>query len=237
MFRRELLIVCSLAAVVFLLVTGAASYVARAVQQNATSIAEDTLPRLVDAGAAISRLEENWLRIHQLNHGLSPEARATLIQQILAHSTQELWREYQDSILPTEDRTNYDRMIAERAEFLKRREKYLGIVQTDERAGASTYLESQLTPAFERYREASEKLFAYDSRVGRERAAAVVRYSRAAPVVLGAFTALVFALGVSLGLHGAFTGIDLASRTRISKILPGLAAGRNPDGPAALPRN
>jgi hypothetical protein len=55
-------------------------------------------------------------------------------------------------------------------------------------------------------------LFEYNARVGRERAAKVIRVSRIAPFVVGLLAVIVFAFGMLIGLRGTLSGLYLASR-------------------------
>jgi hypothetical protein len=214
MFRKELLIVCSVGATVFLLVAVASSLVGRAIQREASMIAVDTLPSLVDAGAAMTLTEENWLRVQLLVHAASEAARAANVQEIRTNSNEGLWREYGESVFAEEDRKNYNELLVLRTNFLTLREEFLALTQAGRLPEAQSFLELKLTPAYQRYKANSRKLFEYNARHGRERAAKVIRFSRVAPLALAGFCVLIFAFGVVVGLRGAFTGLELASRFR-----------------------
>lgn len=214
MFRRELLIVGSLAALVFVLVAVVGSFVGRAIQRDASMIAVDTLPGLVDAGAATSLTAENWLRAHQILQAASEAERTVLMRQIRATSNERLWREYGESIFDEEDRKNYTELLTVRTNFMRLREEFLALTQAGHAAEAQSFLELKLTPAYHAYQGVSKKLFEYNARLGRERAARVIRLSRIAPLALAGFCVLVFAFGVVIGLRGAFTGLELVSRLR-----------------------
>jgi hypothetical protein len=214
MFRKELFLLCSAAALVFILVALAGSFVSHTIQQEASRIAVDNLPGLVDAGEALLRTEENWLRVHLLGIADQSADRTALIQQIHNTSTEPLWRDYQRFVFEPEDQENYNRMLADRKEFIKVREVYLKNVLAEKPAVETEALfKSSVEPAYQRYKASSEKLFAYNSSSGRERAAKVLRLARAAPWVLGGFGMVIFALGVLFGMRTAFGGLDLTYRT------------------------
>lgn len=212
MFRKEALVLYALAASVLLVVAGGSFWLERSMQQSAVMIAQDTLPSLVDAGTAIQRSEENWLRVHLLQHLTAHEKQQELVKQIKTYTTDDFWRDYHRSIYDPEDQANYDRMMAARDEFLRLRQDYFDLVLGDRLADADALPESKLTPAQAKYNAAAMKLFTTNARVGRERADNILRFARFMPWAVGVAAMLVFGLGVLTGLRGAFTGMDVAAR-------------------------
>jgi len=216
MFRKEFLIMCSLAAGIFLLVAAACYWVAHTIQRDASDIALDTLPSLVDAGAAISLAQDNWLRVQLLLTTQSAAEQSGYIAQIQTNSTDLLWRDYGQNIYTAEDQRNYDNFLVVRTNFMKLRNEFYTLVQQGRLPEAKGFLQTKLSPAYDQYRASSKTMFDYNATVGRQRAASVIRFARAAPYVLGFVGVLVFGLGVLFGLRGALAGLDLASRSRKS---------------------
>ncbi len=211
MFRRELLILVAAATAVFALVALATYWVGHIIRTEATYIAGDTLPGLVDAGSALAVMQENWLRVNLLQHTQSPRERAELIHQIQTNRTDDFWTDYGKGIYAEEDRKNFAELQRVRADFLSRRDQYFELVKNDP-AAAEPFFRTQLEPLYGSYRELSTRLFQYNARIGQGRAAKVIRFAKLAPLVLGGGGVFVFGLGVILGLRGAFTGLHLASR-------------------------
>ena len=205
---------CSLATAVFILVALASSLASRAVQREASNIALDTLPGLVNAGGAISIMQENWLRLNLALSSASPSERAALMQEIRASSNQGLWQDYGQSVYDPQDEKNYSQLLAARSSFVRLREQSLSLTDTQSASEAKTFFEHKLAPAYADYQARSKKLFEYNAKIGRERAARVIRISRFAPYLLGASSVLVFGFGVVVGLRGALTGLDLTDRLR-----------------------
>jgi hypothetical protein len=212
MFRKEFLILCSLAAGIFLIVVAAGFSVGHTIREDADKIALDTLPSLVDAGTAMALTQDNWLRVHLFSNAQSAAEQAALITQIRTNSNEGLWRDYGQSIYDPEEQREYRELLAVRSGFLQLREDYFALIQTGHPAEAKIFLDQKLTPAYEQYREISKNLFEYNARAGRDRAGKVVWISRAAPLVMGACGVVVFTFGLVVGLRGALVGLKLVSR-------------------------
>jgi hypothetical protein len=209
MFRKELLILSALALLLFGMVATASFWVAGAVQREATWIAADTLPSLVDAGLAIDRSQENWLRLQQLMQSADRQEIARLIRQ---NSDDDLWRDYGQSIFDAEDGRNYAQLMRTRSDFLKLREDFLTMALAGRDPEAREFLSAKLAPAYAGYHEISRKVFEFNANVGRDRAARVVKVSKIAPFAICGFCVLVFAFGLLTGLRGAFSGLEIAGR-------------------------
>jgi len=234
MFRKEFLIISALAVMIFSLAALAGLWVAETIKKDASSIALDSLPGVVDAGAATATIQENWLRTHALVNSSSSAERAALAQQIRTQSTEKLWRDYADSIYEPQDRLNFHELVRVRTNFLALREQFLRLAESQQLPEARSFLDQKLTPAYESYRAMSEKLFQYNAQVGRERASRVIRVSRLAPWVLAFAGVVLFGSGVLVGLRGAFTGLDLASRPS-AKSQGRLNQSRTPAAPHLSP--
>ncbi len=89
MYRKELSLLSALCLLIFLLVAGTGTLVVQVVQRDASMLAIDTLPGLVNAGDAIALIDENWLRIHLLTQESNAPRQASLIQQIRSNSDEE----------------------------------------------------------------------------------------------------------------------------------------------------
>lgn len=206
--------ICTVAGAIFLLVASASWLVGRAVQAEATEIAQDTIPGLANSAAALSVMQENWLRVHLVGHLGTAAERAALVQKVRANSNDELWRQYGQAVFSTDDRRNFEAMLAARTNYLDLREEFFTHILAGRLAEAQALQESRLSPAYERYKTASQSLFVNDARLGRERAAKVMRSSGIMPFIFGAFGVVVFGFGVLVGLRGAFVGMDLVSLVR-----------------------
>lgn len=212
MFQKEFLILCSLAAGVFLLVAAAGFWVGHTIREDADKIALDTLPGLVDAGDAMALAQDNWHRVHLLSNAQSAAEQAVLMEQIRINSNEGIWRDYTQSVYTPEERKEYRELLSVRSHFLQLREEFFTLVETGRLAEAKIFLTQKLTPANEAYREASRTLFEYNARVGRERAAKVIWISRAVPLILAACGGIIFVIGLAVGLKGALGGLHLVSR-------------------------
>jgi len=194
MFRKEFLILCSFATGMFLTVVAAGFWVGHTIGEDADKIALDTLPSLVDAGTGMALTQDNWLRVYLLASTQSAAEQAALITQIRTNSNEGIWRDYDQNVYDPEEQQGYRELLAVRSNFMQLREEFFALIQTGPATGAKIFLEQKLTPAYEGYRENSMKLFEYNAQAGRSHAARVVWISRAAPLVLGACSVIVFVL-------------------------------------------
>ncbi len=207
MFRKELLILSFLAALVFVTVAGVASLVIRAVQDDGKMLAEDTLPALVNAGEAIRRMDENWFNCHLLLSLDAAEARLNLVHKITDNSTNPFWRLYGEAVHGSEDEQLFARMEADRKEFLEVRADYFQRIKVGNGAGAADVFESRLSPAFNKYRGSAVKIFLFNAKLGQQRADRIIHLSVWTPYALAGFCVMVLIIGVFVGFKaslGAF---------------------------------
>ena len=214
MFRKETFVICGLVAAVFIVVAIAGFWVGHTIREDADRIALDTLPGLVDAGAAMAQTQENWLQVHLLPGVESGAKREALIQQIRSNSNEGLWRDYGLTASDFEERREYGELLAARTNFVRLREEFFALVKANHPADADALLSGKLGLAYKYYNEASRRLFEYNAKIGRERAARVVWISRACPLVLGVCGVLVFSFGMAAGLRGALGGLRLVTRVQ-----------------------
>jgi hypothetical protein len=209
MFRKELIILGSLALGVFLFVAGVASLAVRAVQRDGSLLARDTLPGLLTSGQAMRRMEQNWFMTHELLDIESPGTRENLIQKINDNSTEFIWRDYQLEIHNGEAEQLFRELIASRNRFLATRSRYFDLVRISDNTAAKQLFETELGQAFESYRRAAGAIFKSNAAEGRARAYRLIRRSRWAPYALAAFSVMVLFVGVMVGFKaslGAFIG-------------------------------
>jgi hypothetical protein len=210
MFRKELLIFCGLALLVFLLVAGAASLAVRAVQRDGTLLATDTLPGLVSAGEAMNRMDENWFNLHLLLTMDSSSERESLITKIESNSTEPMWRVYAEAIFDKKDAQLFEEMKMQRAKYLDGRAHYFDLLRAGDVAAAKEFFAADLQTAFDSYREAAANIFKLNASIGRARAGHLIRLSSWTPYALAVFCVMVFLVGVFVGFKaslGAFLGV------------------------------
>ncbi len=209
MFRKELIILGVIACAVFAVVAGIASLAVSMVQRDASMVARDTLPGLVNAGEAIDRVHENWFNTLRLPRIESATARAKTIDIIDANSTGELWKRYSDAIADPHDSKLFQAMTGSRAAFLGFRSNYFGLVRAGRMDEAEEFFWKTLEPASKEYQRASRDLFVFNAEVGRQRADRIMAVSWWSPVAIGIFCVGVLLVGFFIGFKaslGAFSG-------------------------------
>lgn len=214
MFRKEFWILSGLAAATLVIVSALAIVAAEILVRDAEAIAMDSIPGLTDVGEASAIAAANWHQVQIIATTPSPGGRAALIQSVMTNAAEPYWQEYKASLRSGEDAENFEEMTNARSNFLVVRQDFFALVQGAPNAEAETFLEQKLAPAYERYCKTSTKLFNYNVRTGRERAARVMRVARFMPWTLAAFGMMLFGIGAVLGLRAAFTGLTFGSRMR-----------------------
>lgn len=209
MFRKELLILASVALVVFLLVAGVTSFTTHAVHRDGYMLAQDTFPGLVAASEAIDRMNENWFNLHALLSMESPGQRQALIDRITGNSTEPVWRRYRDAIFERQDAQLFEELQTRRAAFLNIRARYFDLIRGGNLGAAKQLFDGDLSSAFARYREAARNIFTFNAGVGRTRANRLIQLARWTPYAAAAFCVMVLLVGVLVGFKatiGAFSG-------------------------------
>ena len=209
MFRKELLTLSFLAAVIFLLVAGVTAWMAHALANNARMIVVDTLPGLVNAGEALNVMDNNWEKILGLTSLPTAETRLNVIQQIHAHSTQEFWASYEQSIFDPHDRQLFAAVQAARSRSRVLADQFFALVRDQHLDAAQQLLEKEMTPVFAEYRAATLKLFELNKTIGDRRSEHILSICRWLPLSAAVSSVLVFGLGFAFGLRGAFTGLEM----------------------------
>ena len=207
MFRNELLFLSGLAAVIFVIVAGSATLALRAVHNDGKMVAEDSLPGLISAGEALSRIDENWFHCQRLLSLDSEQARLDFINKITTNSSHPLWQQYRESIHAQQDQQLFEKMEADREGFLKIRGDYFQVVQKNSPESAAAFFESHLSPAFDQYRHSAIQIFLFSANLGSERAGRILHLSAWTPYALAGFCVMVLLIGAFVGFKaslGAF---------------------------------
>jgi hypothetical protein len=208
MYRKELFLFGSLIVGVFAIVAIASALLMRKLQYEGQWLVVDTLPGLVNAGEAMSRMNDNWLNIRLLTEA-SPESRSNLLAEIHANNTENLWQQYRNSVFDSEDRALFDNCQSSRSNYLALLQHYFVLVGTEKLELARKYRFDSLEPAYRLYKEDAKKLFHLNTTISGQRAARIVRLNHWLPFTAGLFSVIVFGLGLLFGVRGAFTGLDL----------------------------
>jgi hypothetical protein len=220
MFQKEIVVLCSLAVLLFALIAGSTSLVVRAVERDARMVARDTLPGLVNAGEAIHRIHENWFYTSQLLSLSDSQARVSLVAKVHTNSTRELWERYSRAIFEPEDQQSFQAMQEYRSTFVELRNRFFDLITAGKVDEARQLYDTQLATAFEKYRAAAAGLFNSSAKLGRRRADNILNISVWTPHLLGGFCVLIFLLGVFVGFKATLGGFSgnwsdkIATKTR-----------------------
>lgn len=209
MFNKELKIFLAVVFFLFAFVAVTSSWLIRAVEADARAVAQDSLPGLVNAGGALTQMQENWLRLNQLLAAAEAAERKELIARIRTHSTDDYWKGYSEAIFALDDRDLFNRLQNSRARFLQQRERFFTLVEAGELVSARQHYEATLKFDFEKYAAAAKALFNLNVSEGQQHARRILHLSRWTPFCLAVFSVVLFLAGAFVGFKaslGAFSG-------------------------------
>jgi hypothetical protein len=207
MFRKELMIMGGCGLAVFLGVTGLASLAVRALQADAELVARDTLPGLINAGDAIDRLNNNWIRTSQLVRLQERAAREALIRSIETNSSAPLWEKYGRAIYGADDARLFQEMEQARNQFFALRSNYFALTRNGDQDAAGALLEQSLNPAFTEYQRRASAIYKLNAQIGQARAERILKRAWWTPYALGSLCTVILLAGVFIGFKaslGAF---------------------------------
>lgn len=212
MFRKELSTIGLVASVIFLSVAAVVCWLGWSLQNESRLVVQDTMPGLINAGKAISRMDDNWQNLQVLVEVPSVPARSNLMRQIAANSTATDWDQYAAAIHNPQDRELFSRVQSARDLNLRLRQDYFSLINAGNLEDARRLLTNRFEPAFDQYRSDAMKLFTFNEGIGDERARHILWLTRLLPVGAAVFSVFIFGIGFLLGLRGAFTGLDFVFR-------------------------
>jgi hypothetical protein len=183
-------------------VAGAVGYLSLSqLKKNAHAIVEDTLPGLSDAGAANAYLGDAS-RTLLLIVTEDPAKRQEIVGEIntLAGRTTTYLKDYDQSIYSSVDRTNFQALVDERANYTKVRDSVIALALAGQKDEAlSNYVEVML-PAHKRLKLAGDRLFEYNMQVGADRGRRIMTLCTITQIGLTVGTVLIFMVGFFIGL-------------------------------------
>jgi hypothetical protein len=212
MYRKEFFTLSAVAMGVFGLMVAASLMMEGAMQHEARMLAVDSLPGLVNAGEAMSRMNDNWQSVRLLPELPTPATRSNSISSIRANTTEDLWRLYQKSIFDPRDKLLFAQMQDSRSRCRTLALQYFDLVNAQKLAEARQFLNVKLEPSFQQYKSDAASLFQINTDIGEQRAQRIIKLSHWLPWVAGIFCVLIFLFGVLVGLKGAFGSLVFASQ-------------------------
>ena len=171
-------------------------------KHNASQIVSDTLPGLTWAGEANANLAQAFNRSLMVLMTDSPERRAELHNEIelFGHSTTAALNEYKQSIFEPADERLFNTLLARRAEYVQIREKTFSLIESNQRPAAMDFCKKELLPAYDRYRQAGDKLFEYNIRQGESRGKTIMAVCTLTQFVVAGIGIIVFIAGFLVGM-------------------------------------
>src|SRR5665213_146359 len=147
MFRKESFTLGLVASVIFLSVSATVCWLGWSLQRESRLVVVDTMPGLINAGKAISRMDDNWQNLQLLTELPSTAARSNLMRQIAANSTATDWDQYAAAIHNPQDRELFSKVQSARDLNLRLRQDYFNLVSAGQLEDARQFLTKQFEPA------------------------------------------------------------------------------------------
>jgi methyl-accepting chemotaxis protein len=134
------------------------------------SIVSDSLPGVIQAGEISSGQAENQLRVLRLLLAKTPEERAATHAEIEENSkaVSESLSKYEATIFDDEDRRNFQALQSARTEYLKTRDQFYTLVESDWDA-AKKFSSEQLRTVYKKYNATATAVLDFNAKTGEER--------------------------------------------------------------------
>jgi len=214
MYRREFIILSAIVLFIFALVAATSLLMEHALQHDAQMLSVDSLPGVVNAGNAMSRVNDNWQNLNLLPDLPTSTSRSNLIAQIMANSTTNFWLAYQNSIYEPRDKILFAQMQDARSRYIALIQQYFDLINEQKLDEARQLMDTQIKPVFQEYKSDATGLFQLNADIGQQRASHIIELSRWLPWLAGFFCVVIFSFGLVAGLKGAFGSLAFASRLR-----------------------
>jgi methyl-accepting chemotaxis protein WspA len=191
----------ALVGLVLLLMAAPSFFTINYLKKQARAITEDTLPGLSFAGAANANLAQAFNRTLMLLLSDDPAQRIQLKKEIegFSQKTTAYLDAYKQSIFAPEDLAQFNALMNQRAEYLRVRERTLALSDMNKRAEAIDLYNSQLLPAYQRYKEAGDKLFCYNTQQGESRGKRIITGFSVTQFLVGGMGVILFVIGFAFG--------------------------------------
>jgi glycosyltransferase involved in cell wall biosynthesis len=191
------------ASLMVLLLIGAVGFLSLGhLKKVANEIVSDTLPGLSYAGEANVTLAQAFNRSLLLMMTDRPERRAELRAEIEHYNTQttNYLAAYKSQIFARDEQALFDALLQRRVEYLAIRERTFALAESNQRQQALELCQTELFPAYQRYKEAGDKLFEYNMREGTERGRNIMGVCTTTRVIVAGIGIFIFIVGFFIGM-------------------------------------
>ncbi len=197
--------------IALVLVLGAIAAVSlTALRRNATFLAEDVIPGLIEGGQSAINSAGNLNNVLLFSLSNSEEDRAKILEKMVQLSAEhgKILAAYEQSITTEDDRKNFDKLKARREDYSKARKQYIELVKIQKTQEAADFLRSTVLPAYYEYAKATDVLVAYNETNG-----TIVKTQIQANVRRTLFTIAVSALvGIAIGMLASLFSVRSINR-------------------------
>jgi methyl-accepting chemotaxis protein len=171
------------------LVIGALCYFAvsrlNQLDRISSSIVTDSLPGVIYAGKINVGQAQNELRLCRMLLVSTSEDRRKIKEEMTTINAgiMDTIKAYEATVVTEENRKNFDTLVRTRDEFLKIREQFFSIVETN-RDLASAFATSTVKPVYEKYFGAGEEMREYNRRTGEANGAIYLQKARETKILI-----------------------------------------------------
>ena len=200
------------------------------IRTDATFIKADVMPGLIQSGSFATEQANNFIRAMLYAHARTPEER-TKWAEAMEGGNQRIsgyLAAYEASITNSEDRQNFQRLIALRVANRAIRDNYLKLVDGGKDAEASSLLTSSLFPSYQEYNSQASVVFNYNARNGATVASGISANTTSTVRIIVTVTLTALAFGILVGFF-----IILTTNRALSAITGQLDSGADQNAAAA----
>ena len=171
-----------------------------------------TVPDFQSTGQLNQRLLENWSNLLLIQRTTKEEDRLRLISEIQNNPTAAPIEDFEKTPTTPEQQAVLDKMLADRKHFSELRDRYFDVVTRADMTAAGAFLDSELLPAFQVYRQSAASLYKGTVELGNKRAHRVVQISNIVVWAAGSLTAIAFVAGFFTGFHSLFRSLSWVNK-------------------------
>jgi glycosyltransferase involved in cell wall biosynthesis len=171
-------------------------------RSSAGALVERNLPSLSSAGSANATLAQGFNRTVLLALTDDAARQAELQSEIrdFSRQTSQHLSDYEKQIVTPAARQKFDHLKQVRDEYIQIRDRLITQMQRGEKAAARKAINTELLPAYDRYREAGEAVLSHEIAEGRQRGEAILQVGAATQIVVALVSIVLFLLGFFIGI-------------------------------------
>jgi methyl-accepting chemotaxis protein len=200
------------------------------IRTDGIALKNDVMPGLIQSSELYSTLAKGLIRTQLYADAANDGERSRLLKEMddLVIKSDEASKAYEATINDTEDRANFDKLLAAREIYRPEKKKYLELVDAGKITEANAFMHATLFPAYRNYAAAAETIQQYNAINGDKLGVGIDAKARNTTNIVIAVTGLALLLGAATGFF-----IIRGTNRALGDIAQQLSAGADQTASAA----